>query len=147
MFNLPVVANNHSESLCVQTIQACSEHSDAATRGPRSPRNSLRLFPILNRGNSSLPLLFWTSHLFEVLVLPYKLYLIFKVWLGLGVPDTRATAISHSGSCLCSVHVEIVYKPFTKSKQWGDTIQSSDTQWVTGVTLAQGRLLFRQLSL
>lgn len=86
MLNLPVVANNHSESLCLQTEDTCknSKHTEdivmqlhmALGHLQTGAKKQSETFPILNRGNSTPPSLFWTSHLSEILFLPYNLYLI-----------------------------------------------------------------------
>lgn len=86
MLNLPVVANNHSESLRLQTGDTCknSNHAEhivmqlhmALGHLETGAKKQSETFLILNRGNSTPLSLFWTSHLFEILFLPYKLYLI-----------------------------------------------------------------------
>lgn len=121
MFNLPVVASSHSESLCLQTEDTCKNskraedvvmqlHTVLVTK-KLEQRNSPRLLPILNRGNSTPPSLFWTSHLFELLVLPYKRYLIFQELIGAG----------------CSRHTSNWHQSFRKLpglSSHGDSVQT-----------------------
>lgn len=86
MLNLPVAANNHSKSLYLQTEDTCKNSNRAEDivmqlhmalgHLETGAKKEFETFPILNRANSTPPSLFWTSHLFEILFLPYKLYLI-----------------------------------------------------------------------
>lgn len=148
MFSLPVAATESFQVSCLQIQDALKNrkqahwgHSDAATPCSTALTNWIMLYlehtktvwdscPYCVREISLSGALLWTSHSFERAVPPYQLHLIFYVLWDLPHGCPRPTSnYHHPENCSCPIHVVVWYKLFTSSKQWGDPIKISDSQY------------------